>query len=138
MIGLVIGALLVSGAGLPLDSETVKTATVTGSSVERMADPPARLKLPRDLIDAQPQPLWRAETASEAQATSGRRSSTVAKVIGVAVGVVGGFYAGGMTGFYLAQDKHADDDGVSGLRGVVIGAPIGAAVGGVVGYLIAR
>ena len=51
------------------------------------------------------------------------------KIIGTAVGAFGGFYAGGMIGFYTAMDRNVDDDGVSGLRGVVIGAPIGAVVG---------
>jgi len=103
-----------------------------------MAESPARLKLPSDLLDNQPPPLWRAERARKARTTSARQSSTAAKVIGLAIGGLGGFYAGGMIGFHLAQDKNADDDGVSGLRGVVIGAPVGAAVGALIGYQIAK
>jgi hypothetical protein len=138
MIGLAIGmAMLVSVAGARADSEPLRT-TLTELSVERMAERPRRLKLPSDLADERPQPLWRAETARKDQTTSVRQSSTAAKVIGVAIGGLGGFYAGGMIGFYLAQDKNADDDGVSGLRGVVIGAPIGAAVGALIGYQIAK
>jgi hypothetical protein len=138
MTGLVIGlAMLASVAGPPPDSETVATTTVRGSSVAQMAEPLARLKLPSDLMDEEPQSRWRAER-TRTQTTSAKQSSPLAKVIGLAVGGLGGFYAGGMIGFHLAQDKNADDDGVSGLRGVVIGAPVGAAVGALIGYQIAK
>jgi hypothetical protein len=138
MTGLVIGmAMLVSVAGAPPVSETVTTTTVTRPSVEQTAEPVARLKLPSDLMNAQPQPRWRGERP-RTQTTSARQSSTFAKVVGLAVGGLGGFYAGGMIGFHLAQDKNADDDGVSGLRGVVIGAPVGAAVGALIGYQVAK
>ena len=43
-----------------------------------------------------------------------------------------------MIGFYVAQDRNADDDGVSGLKGVVIGAPLGAAVGALIGYQLTK
>jgi hypothetical protein len=43
-----------------------------------------------------------------------------------------------MVGFYTTQDRNPDDDGVSGLKGIVIGAPIGAAIGAIIGYRIAR
>jgi hypothetical protein len=138
MTGLVIGlAMLVSVAGPPPDSETIASTTVRGSAVQQMTEPLARLKLPGGLMYEEPQPGWRAER-TRTQTTSGRQSSTLAKVIGLAVGGLGGFYAGGMIGFHLAQDKNADDDGVSGLRGVVIGAPVGAAVGALIGYQIAK
>lgn len=137
MTALVIGMAMLVSVGAPPDSETVAAATVTGSSVERVAEPLARLKLPGGLIYEQPQPRWRADRA-RTQTTSARQSSTLAKVIGLAVGGLGGFYAGGMIGFHLAQDRNADDDGVSGLRGVVIGAPAGAAVGALIGYQIAK
>jgi hypothetical protein len=138
MTGLVIGlAMLVSVAGPPPDSETGATTIVRGASVEQMAETPVRLKLPADLTAEEPQPSWRAES-TRIQTTSARQSSTLAKVIGLAVGGLGGFYAGGMIGYHLAQDRNADDDGVSGLRGVVIGAPVGAAVGALIGYQIAK
>ena len=43
-----------------------------------------------------------------------------------------------MIGYYTAMDPNADDDGVSGLRGVVIGAPIGAVVGAVIGFQLVK
>jgi hypothetical protein len=139
MTGLVIGmAVLMSVGGAPQHSGGVTASTVSGSSVERLAEPSVGLRLPSDLMDEQPQLLWRAERPRKAQTTSARQSSTVAKVIGLAVGGLGGFYAGGMIGFYVAQDRNANDDGVSGLRGVVIGAPVGAAVGALLGYQIAK
>lgn len=141
MTGLVIGmAMLVAVGGAPPVIATAEATTRMASSAERMAEPPARLKLPVDLVlvEEQPQPLWRAETARKARATSAAPSSTAAKVIGVVVGGIAGFFAGGITGAYLAQDKNADDDGISALRGVVIGAPIGAAVGALIGYQIGK
>ncbi len=139
MTGLAIGmAMLAAVAGAPPGSVTVAATTVTGSSIEHRAPPLPRLKLPRDLVLEPPQSRWRAEGARRSQAATARPSSTAAKVIGLAVGGVGGFYGGAMLGFHLAQDKNADDDGVSGLRGVVIGAPVGAAVGALIGYLVAK
>jgi hypothetical protein len=46
--------------------------------------------------------------------------------------------AGGQIGYAVAQKRDVDDDGVSGLRGVVIGAPIGAVVGAVPGYQLTK
>jgi predicted lipid-binding transport protein (Tim44 family) len=139
MTGLVIGmAILLSAAGTPPDSESAGTTVDTRPSVERQCEPRARLTLSGDLPDDRSQPLWRAEKAPTARTTSARQSSTAAKVIGIALGGLAGFYAGGMIGFYLAQHKHVDDDGVSGLRGVVIGAPVGAAAGALIGYQIAK
>jgi hypothetical protein len=65
-------------------------------------------------------------------------ASTAAEVLGAALGAVGGFWAGGRVGFYVAQDHDVNDDGVSGLRGVVIGAPVGAVIGAVLGYQVPK
>jgi hypothetical protein len=45
--------------------------------------------------------------------------------------------AGGIIGYAITQESR-DDDGVSGLRGVVIGAPIGAAAGAFIGYRLTK
>jgi hypothetical protein len=139
MTGLVIvTALLVcQGAGRP-DANTVGTTAASAPSGERMAERQSRLRLPLNWMDPQPQPSRLADKAPKGQTTSTRQSSTAQKVIGLALGTLSGLYAGGAIGFYLAQDKNTDDDGVSGLRGVAIGAPIGAAVGALIGYRIAR
>jgi len=139
MTGLVIGmVMLVAGGEASPLTATADTTTGIASSAARMAEPPARLKLPADLVMERPQPFWRDEVARKTQASSATPSSTAAKVIGVVVGGIAGFFAGGISGAYLAQDKNADDDGVSSLRGVVIGAPIGAAVGALIGYQIGK
>lgn len=128
MNGLLVGlALLASTAG----------AAPAPAAAEVEAKPP-RLILPLDFADEQPRPHWREERPRKARMAAARQSSTAGKVIGVAVGAVGGFFAGGMAGFYLTQDRDRDDDGVSGLRGVVIGAPIGAAVGALIGYHVGK
>jgi len=137
MNGIVLGmVLLASSAGSPAPDPTV--APAASAVVDWDATGPA-LKLPRVLIDEPSLPAWRLDSARTAQATTAaRRSSTAAKIIGTALGAFGGFWAGGAIGFYTAQDRNADDDGVSGLRGVVIGAPIGAVVGAVLGYQVAK
>jgi hypothetical protein len=56
------------------------------------------------------------------------------KVAGAVVGVIGGFYAGGLIGASLDRNCRCDDPG---LQGFVIGAPIGAIAGGVLGFLVA-
>lgn len=101
--------------------------------------PTPRLVLPSDLLDQQPRPLWRAEETRKTQTTTRKGSSTAAKVLGVALGGVGGFFGGAWAGYYLTQDRdNPNDDGVSGLRGLVIGAPVGAALGALLGYQIAK
>jgi len=56
------------------------------------------------------------------------------KVAGAVVGVVGGFFAGGLIGASLDRNCRCDDPG---LQGFIIGAPIGAIAGGVLGFLVA-
>ena len=137
MNGIVFGmVMLAASAGSPAPDTTVPP--VASAVVDWDAASPA-LKLPRVLVDEPSSPAWRLDAPRNAQVTTAARgSSTVAKIIGTAVGAVGGFYAGGAIGFYTAQDRNANDDGVSGLRGVVIGAPIGALVGAVLGYQVAK
>ena len=136
MIGIGLGMLLLAScAGTPpvLDNTVLPAAPAV--VVEDDAGP--TLKLPRILVD-DPLPGWRLDSPQRGQAAAAPRTSTAAKIIGTAVGALGGFWAGGAIGFYTAQDPNADDDGVSGLRGVVIGAPIGALVGAVIGYQVAK
>jgi hypothetical protein len=69
--------------------------------------------------------------APVAQATEPRRRSVGRKILGGALGGVGGFFAGGYLGAAIeGDDCHCDDPG---LKGALIGAPIGAAVGAILG-----
>jgi hypothetical protein len=109
------------------------------ATVVRWKEAGPALKLPHVLVDEPSLPAWRLESPPSAQAPAGAAgSSTAVKIIGTALGALGGFYAGGAIGFYTAQDHDVNDDGVSGLRGVVIGAPIGAVVGAIIGYHVAK
>jgi hypothetical protein len=108
------------------------------SSALESSHPRPTLQLPVDLVSEPSLPIWRLESPRVTQATAAKRPSTAAKIIGTALGGLGGFYAGGAIGFYVAQDRDVYDDGVSGLRGVVIGAPIGAALGALLGYKLVR
>lgn len=130
-------AMLASSVGV---SATRDTAVAPApAAVVRWDDASPALKLPRVLADEPALPSWRFDSPRNAQAAAAARgSSTAARLIGAAIGAFGGFYAGGMIGYYTAMDRNADDDGVSGLPGVVIGAPIGAVVGAVIGFQLAK
>jgi hypothetical protein len=138
MNGIVLGmVMLATSAGASSADNTPVAPAV--STVVRGKDAGPTLKLPLVLVDEPSVAAWRLEPRASGQANArATGSSTAAKIIGTAIGAVGGFYAGGAIGFYTAQDRNADDDGVSGLRGVVIGAPIGAVVGAIIGYQVAK
>ena len=130
MTGIMLAMLL-----LVSPADEVRGAEPAGAAI---VDTRPRLKLPHDLVTEPSRPVWRLEPSHDAQATAANRPSTTARVIGAALGGLGGFYAGGMIGFYVAQDRDVYGDGVSGLRGVVIGAPVGAALGALIGYKLVR
>jgi hypothetical protein len=81
-----------------------------------------------------PPQLWRSDPSLPAQPTGPKRFNKVERILGVAAGAFGGFWGGGALGYYVTQCKQCDDDGTSGLKGMVIGAPIGAVVGAILGY----
>ena len=56
------------------------------------------------------------------------------RAIGAAIGMVGGFFAGGLIGAALDHNCRCDDPG---LQGFLIGAPVGAVVGGILGVAAA-
>ena len=65
------------------------------------------------------------------QAQPSRRRSAGRKILGGALGALGGFFAGGYLGATIDGDCGGCDD--PGLKGAVIGAPIGAVVGSILG-----
>lgn len=138
MNGIVLGmVMLASSAGVSPPPDT--TVAPEAPAVVRWDAAVPALKMPRVLVDEPSLPAWRFDSPRNTQAAAAARgASTAAKIIGTAVGAFGGFYAGGMIGYYTAMDPNADDDGVSGLRGVVFGAPIGAIVGAVIGFQLAK
>jgi len=74
-------------------------------------------------------PLAKARPAASAQAgqAASSRRGVGRRILGGAVGGVGGFFGGGYLGAAIEGDRCECDD--PGLMGAVIGAPIGAAVG---------
>ena len=139
MTGIVLGVVMavVSSAVSPAPGAAETAITSAAPAISRTGTARPGLKLPRDLVAAQSWPVWRIESTHEAQAPAVTRPSRAARIIGTVIGGAGGYWAGGMLG-YAATQKSTDDDGVSGLRGMLIGAPIGAAVGALIGYQLAK
>ena len=138
MNGLVLGMVMMTSCAGPPVPETAAATIASGTpTINRTDEAHPTLKLPRKLVIEQSRPAWRLESSREAHAPAAKGSSKTARIVGTAIGGLGGFWAGGLIG-YKATQKPTDDDGVSGLRGVVIGAPIGAAVGALLGYQLAK
>jgi hypothetical protein len=67
----------------------------------------------------------------------GRGRSGDRAVVGLVLGAIGGFVAGGLIGAEVSSNScHSCTN--PELHGFVIGAPIGAVVGGFLGYAVAR
>jgi hypothetical protein len=60
-----------------------------------------------------------------------RHRSVKRKILGGAIGGVGGFFGGGYLGAAIEGDRCNCDD--PGLMGALIGAPVGAAIGAILG-----
>jgi hypothetical protein len=74
---------------------------------------------------------YAALVAGDTQVQPSRRRSVGRKILGGAIGAVGGLFAGGYLGAKIEGNGcHCDDPG---LTGALIGAPIGAIVGGILG-----
>jgi hypothetical protein len=136
MVGVVM--MLSSTGGAPV-VETPRAAIAPGAFTFELPDvanvsPNLRHRLPNE----RSRQLWRRGPLPTAQPTRSARFNKGERLIVAAAGAFGGFLAGGAIGFYTTQCRQCDDDGVSGLRGVVIGAPIGAAVGAILGYRLTR
>jgi hypothetical protein len=134
MTGLVLG-VLVLGNGLA--AAPAGPAVPAAAHAIAREDGRSRLQLPKDLLIEDERNAVRSSWSQSAPPSSPSRSSRTARIVGVTIGAIGGFYAGGMLGYAIAQDDQ-DDDGVSGLPGVVIGAPIGAILGAWAGYQLTK
>jgi hypothetical protein len=118
-----------------------------GSAAAQAGDPTRpRLRLPdattlaevsqADVTAAKwqgPQPGASAGASRLQTSTTTRERSVTKRILGGAVGAVGGFFAGGYLGAMIeGNDCNCDDPG---LKGALIGAPVGAVAGGVLGAL---
>jgi hypothetical protein len=140
MNGIVLGVVMLVSSGVVSAAPESPGVTVARAAltVNIPDDTAPALILPRDLFNEQSRPPSRFNRSRNAQRTAANWSSKTARIVGVAIGAFGGFMAGGQIGYRVAQKRDVDDDGVSGLRGVVIGAPIGAVVGAVLGYQLTK
>jgi hypothetical protein len=136
MDGILLSVVLFASCVGPSQDVDANCATTEPAAlaVNLANDEVPALRLPSVLPAEAARPTWQRMAARTAQARPANRSSKAARVLGIALGGFGGFMAGGAIGYSVASKPDTDDDGVSGLRGVVIGAPIGAVVGAVIGY----
>ncbi len=122
----------VSSAATPLGSTaTVRVEPVNAARPAHLAIQPIRDSLRAIDYGAI---AWQRVTEAAAQTTSsGRKRSVTRKILGGALGAVGGLFAGGYLGAAIEGDRcHCDDPG---LQGALIGAPVGAVTGGILGAL---
>ena len=137
MTGIVIGvAVMISTAGVSPAPEMSRFT---------VAPAPFTFDLPADAAAAsrtlpnrfQKERSWRRGSLAPAQAKTTRRHSTTDRIIAVAAGVAVGWVVGGAIGYKLTQSS-TWDDGTSGLKGMIIGAPIGAATGAILGWRLTQ
>jgi hypothetical protein len=126
-------AMLVFSSGVSPTLDTSRDTVVTVAFTFDLPDNTATSRTsPHRLLNEQSRPVWR---PASSQAAPAKRFSKTDRIIAVVAGAFGGWLAGGMIG-YAATSKPGDD--VSGLRGVMIGAPVGAIMGAVVGHRLTK
>jgi hypothetical protein len=130
-----VAMLVLSGGGPPAPDGSRLPLTPAAIAFELPDDRGASSPLARPRFDASSRPAWQRRQAWLAQSRMAGRFSKTERVIAVVAGAAGGFMLGGVVGW--AATSKPDDD-VSGLKGVVIGAPIGAAVGAFIGYAVTK
>jgi hypothetical protein len=135
MTGMVLGVMVL--ASTMAVSPAVETPRVTVAPAAFTFDLPARAVAPRNLPRRLEHRQWRSASFAPAQTPTAKRFTRTEKIIAIAAGVSVGWIAGGMIGARIA-DKGIDDDGVSALKGVLIGAPIGAALGAYIGHRLTK
>lgn len=137
MNGIVLGvAMLVFSAGVSPAPETSRATVVHAAFTFDLPDGPAPSRnLPHRLLNEASRQVWRGASLAPAQTATAKRFTRTHRIIAVVAGACGGWMAGAAIG-WVATSKPRDD--VSGLRGVMIGAPIGAAVGAAIGYRLTK
>ena len=136
MTGIVLGvALMISSTGV---SPALETSRATVAPAAFIFDLPAGAPatshtVPNRFLAESP---WGRGSLARAQVTA-KRVSTTDRIIAVAAGVAVGWIVGGAIGYKLTQSS-TWDDGTSGLKGVIIGAPIGAATGAILGWRLTK
>ncbi|MBA2303186.1 MAG: hypothetical protein H0W08_11190 [Acidobacteria bacterium] len=137
MNAIVLGmALLVSSTEVSPTSERSRDTVVPPAFTFDLPDGAATSRnLPHRLLNEQSRPVWRRASLRAAQATTAKRFAKTDRIIAVVAAVCGGWLAGGVIGYALTSKP---DDDVSGLRGVMIGAPVGAVIGAVAAYRLTK
>ena len=136
-----VGLSMALAVGL-MSAGTANAQQVPGKAISIRVSNVGAFQTPRADVQAtpQPQPIRRSlETLDYASLVSNdtqqppppRRRSVGRRIIGGALGGVGGFFAGGILGAKIDGDCGGCDD--PGFKGALIGAPIGAAVGAILG-----
>lgn len=135
MTGFMLGAaMLTASMGLPpaVGTATVAPTTVTFPRAAALVDwqNPTRQTLP--------EPRWRKRGLLTAPVAPPRQTSTGMKVLAIAAGAVGGFFAGAYAGAAIAHAGADPHDDTSALLGAMIGGAIGAPAGALIAWRLTK
>ena len=131
--------MVVSSTAVSPVLETPRDPVVRAAFTFDLPDGAATTRNPSARLLTEPsRPVWRHASWHSAQPTPAKRFNKTDRIIAVVAGVCVGWVAGGAIGFYATADRDRYDDGTSGLRGLMIGAPVGAVIGAVLGYRLTR
>lgn len=130
-----IGCLLLLPVTVRAQSVESNRAGAVGEFREVRSEPllAQALRLSAPLVPARGLEQRPGDDRAQARQGNPGRRTPVRRILGAAVGAVGGLFVGGYTGAWIEGDRCNCDD--PGLMGALIGAPIGAAAGGVLGAL---
>lgn len=140
MNAIVLGmAMLVSSTGISPAFETPGSPVVRSAfAYELPAGAATTPGAPHRILSEQSRRAWQRAPKQASGATTAKRFTKTDRFIAVVAGGCVGFIAGGAIGFAATSNRDNPDDDVSGLRGMVIGAPIGAALGAALGYRLTK
>jgi hypothetical protein len=110
----------------PVSIDVGRVRVLTAPRADALTEPrPGGIRCSLERLD------YGALISNEAQTQPARRRSSVGrKILGGALGGVGGFFAGGYIGAKIDGRCDCDDPG---FKGFLIGAPIGSVVGAILG-----
>ena len=85
----------------------------------------------------QPRRVREPTSSARVQREAPKRVNNIVRALAIGAGAGAGFMAGARIGWEVTPKRGPDDD-VSGLKGLMVGAPIGAVLGAVLGWQLTK